>query len=264
MSDFSLFQKYLTKISLFFYPPKCLKCNVHIDMKNPFSMFSFFCECCMKEGFYKITLPFCLKCGTKRYFDEFDIFDHKVDAICKNCLKKSLKVDRVRAALEYKGITKDAITLFKYHSKISLSKVFEILLFQSFVEHYSKLPIDLIVPVPLHKTKLKKRGFNQSYILIRNFVKLYKKTFYKFPDWKIDPFALVRIKKTKPQTGFNSEQRQENVFNVFEVKNKEVIKGKHILLIDDVFTTGSTCSAVAKELLDNKAKKVYALVLASV
>ncbi|MBC8439505.1 MAG: ComF family protein [Deltaproteobacteria bacterium] len=240
------------------YPLKCLKCGVYIDpdMVEPHTMDACFCDHCMALGFYPMDSPFCTKCGVKfhKSFNE--------NHMCESCLKTPLKLDRVRAALEYKGIIKDAIPLFKYHSKLSIAKVFERLLFETFLCHYANTRIDLIMPVPLHKKKLRERGFNQAFLLIRNFVKLYQQTFEQSPLWKIDTISLARIKMTQPQTGFDIDQRKANLKNAFKVINHKAIDNKHILLIDDVFTTGATCNEAARVLLKYGANKVDALVLA--
>ncbi len=242
----------------FLYPLKCLKCGVYIDPDTvePHTMEACFCDHCMGLGFYPIDKPFCIKCGIQfqKYFNE--------NHVCETCLKTPFKVDRVRAAAEYKGIVKDAIPLFKYQSKLSLAKVFEQLLFQTFLCHYATSRIDLIMPVPLHKIKLRQRGFNQAFLLIRNFRKIYQKSYQKLPQWEIDTVSLARIKRTEPQTGFDIKQRKKNLKKAFQVVDKNAIENKNILLIDDVFTTGTTCNEAAMELLKNGAKKVEALVLA--
>ena len=240
------------------YPLKCLNCGVYIDpgRVKPDTMESCFCEHCMAHGFDPIEPPFCTKCG--RQFQKGFNENH----VCGACLKKPLMLDRVRGALQYNGIIKLAIPLFKYHSKLSVSKVFEGLLFESFLRHYDDAGIDLIMPIPLHKKKIKKRGFNQAFLLIRNFVKQYQKAFEKKPLWKIDANSLARIKKTQPQTGFDIHQRKANLKNAFKVVNPKAIDNKHILLVDDVFTTGATCNEAAKPLLKQGAKKVDALVRA--
>mgnify|MGYP006410787189 FL=1 len=240
------------------YPLKCLNCGVYIDpdIVSPNTMESCFCSLCMELGFYPIKKPYCTKCGVKfqTSFNE--------NHVCESCLKKPLMIDRVRAALEYKGIIKNAIPLFKYHSKLSVAKVFEDLLFETFLQHYQGSGLDLIIPIPLHKKKLRQRGFNQAFLLIRNFVKQYKLCFDKPPSWEIDTNSLARIKGTQPQTGFDIEKRKANLKNAFKVVNPKIIYDKHILLIDDVFTTGATCNEAARVLLKNGAKKVDALVLA--
>jgi len=240
------------------YPLKCLKCGVYLDPDTvlPHTMEACFCELCLAAGFYPIDPPFCTKCGLKFHtgFNE--------NHMCEACLKTPLKIETVRAVAEYKGITKEAIQLFKYQSRLSVVKVLERLLFQAFLQYYATCPIDLILPIPLHRTKLMKRGFNQAFLLVRNFVKSYQHTFDKPPDWKIDIASLTRIKKTQPQTGFDMDQRKFNLKNAFKVVNQRAIKNKHILLIDDVFTTGATCNEAAKQLLKHGSKKVDALVLA--
>ncbi len=143
-----------------------------------------------------------------------------------------------------------------------MAKVFERLLFETFLHQYARSKIDLIMPVPLHKKKLRERGFNQAYLLIRNFVKLYQYSFDQPPSWEIDTISLARIKRTQPQTGFDIEKRKANLKNAFKVVKKKIIYDKHILLIDDVFTTGATCNEAARVLLKHGAKKVDALVLA--
>ncbi len=254
----SLFKKTISLFEQLLYPLKCLNCGVYIDpdVVQPNTMEACFCDLCMELGFHPIETPYCIKCGVKFQtgFNE--------NHACESCLTTPLKLDRVRAALEYKGIIKNAIPLFKYHSKLSMAKVFERLLFETFLHHYARSKIDLIMPVPLHKKKLRERGFNQAYLLIRNFVKLYQQSFNQPPSWKIDTISLARIKRTQPQTGFDIEMRKANLKNAFKVVNQKIIYNKHILLIDDVFTTGATCNEAATVLLKHGAKKVDALVLA--
>lgn len=244
------------------YPLKCLKCGVYIDPDTVKShtMEACFCDQCMGPGFYPIDPPFCVKCGIQ--FQQIIASGSDENHMCEACLKAPLTLDRVRAAVAYKGIVKDAIPLFKYHSKLSLAKVFEKLLFQTFLRHYSRSRVDLILPVPLHRKKLRERGFNQAYLMVRNFIKTYQKTYQQPPQWGIDITSLARIKKTEPQTGFDIEQRKNNLKKAFQVVNKKAVKNKNILLIDDVFTTGATCNEAALELLENGAKRVEALVLA--
>jgi len=238
------------------FPKKCLKCGVYMepDGNRAQTLEACFCEACRKEGISPIVPPFCTSCGIR--------FKTGETHVCGDCLKTPLNLGQVRAAAEYKGIVRDAVQLFKYHSKLALAKPLERLLFQTFLQYYEALPIDLIMPMPLHRSKMRKRGFNQAYFLSRNFKKMYDQTFRRPPSWDMDLKSLVRIRKTESQTGFDIEKRKKNVKNAFKSVRRDRIKGKHILLVDDVFTTGATCNEAAKELLRHGAERVDALVLA--
>ena len=226
------------------------------DTRKKKSFSACFCDHCLARGVCKIETPFCTQCGSpfSQGFNE--------NHVCEACLKKPLRLGCVRGVVQYSGIVTDAVALFKYHSKLPLAAVFEDLLFQAFVCHYGEVHIDLIMPVPLHGSRLRKRGFNQAFLLVRNFVKIHEQRFGKQPLWKIDTDSLVRKKNTPSQTGFDVEQRRKNLNHAFRVVRPEAVAGKHILLIDDVLTTGATCNEAAKNLLKKGAQQVDALVLA--
>ncbi len=114
-------------------------------------------------------------------------------------------------------------------------------------------PPDLIMPVPLHSRRLKQRGFNQSALLAAYLGESL--------GIEVNSKDLVRVKNTKPQVGLNPEQRQENVRNAFQAQD-EIVKNKHVLLIDDVLTTGATMLAANISLQIAGAKTVSAYCLA--
>lgn len=236
------------------FPEKCLKCGIYLEEDGSRTLESCFCDACGKEGIFPIGPPFCTSCGIR--------FQTGETHVCGDCLKTPLKLGQVRAAAEYKGIVRDAIQLLKYHSKLAMAKPLERLLFETFLQYYENLAVDLIMPMPLHRSKMRKRGFNQAYFLSRNFKKSYYRMFCRLPSWDMDLESLVRVKKTEPQTGFDIEERKKNVKNAFKIVQEDRIKGKHILLVDDVFTTGATCNEAAKALLRHGAGRVDALVLA--
>lgn len=119
----------------------------------------------------------------------------------------------------------------------------------------------MILPIPLHRKKAALRGFNQSYLLIRNFSRLYQKQYGGPPSWTMDALSLVRIRHTPTQTGLNEAQREKNLAQAFVWQGRQGLKGKNVLLVDDVYTTGSTCRAAAAALKSAGAATVYALVL---
>jgi len=114
--------------------------------------------------------------------------------------------------------------------------------------------IDAIIPVPLHRRRLFKRRFNQSAYIAQHLSKL-----NKIP---VDVMSLTRVKATPPQVGLSRSERQKNVRGAFKVLNNKKIKGKRLVLVDDVFTTGATVEACAKVLLKAGAESVAVLTFA--
>ncbi len=245
--------------NLFLYPAKCLNCGIYLDVESdePVSVLAgCFCDTCLSGGPELLKEPFCTKCALK--FNESGSADH----VCESCLKHPMKLEQVRAVFVYSGIIAKAIPLLKYHSKLLLARVFEQAMFQAFMHYFDRSSIDIVMPVPLHRSRTFKRGFNQSFLMIRRFPELYHDAAGHRPLWKIDMKSLARIRKTSSQTGFDHEKRRQNLKNAFRVLKPHNIQGKNILLIDDVFTTGATCNEAAATLLNSGAGKISALVLA--
>lgn len=237
------------------FPDKCAKCGRYIDKGPVASLSDHFCRKCAKQGWGPLEPPWCKLCGLPL---------PKISGanVCEACLRKPLRLGKIRAAAEYKGLMREAIHLFKYHSKLSLAKSLEEMIRNVYESHFASMNYDLLIPMPLHKKRLRQRGFNQAYILIRNLEKSVRVSTGSPPEWHVCLQGLVRSKKTAPQTGYNAAQRRRNLKNAFRVKDKKAIENRRILLVDDVITTGTTCNEAAKELLKNGAERVDAMVLA--
>ncbi|OIO78901.1 MAG: hypothetical protein COW11_05885 [Candidatus Omnitrophica bacterium CG12_big_fil_rev_8_21_14_0_65_43_15] len=185
-------------------------------------------------------------------------------ALCKNCLAKlkTLKPQpgtqysniKVWAACEYKGIAKNCIHLFKYNNRQRLSGPLAGLMSDLANKNPFGEKFDLIIPIPLHRSKMRERGFNQAELLAKNMAKSINA-----------PVCVNALKKTKAtisQAGLSKTKRFTNLRGTFKITDSDVIYGKDILLVDDVCTTGSTINEAAKVLLKSGAKSVKALVLA--
>lgn len=154
----------------------------------------------------------------------------------------------------YDGIIKRCIHLFKYQSKLSLIKPLSGLLIDCAHSSINMHEIDLIVPVPLHRSKLRQRQFNQAELLAQSLAKAFSK--------KLDKKTLTRCESRGTQVNLSGNQRRRNVHNAFGIKNTSRVKDKRILLVDDVFTTGATVNECAKMLIHSKAMSVDVISLA--
>ncbi|WP_069650373.1 ComF family protein [Caloranaerobacter ferrireducens] len=174
---------------------------------------------------------------------------------CPDCIRLKHYFEKVISPLEYTGLVKEAIYKYKYGKKAYMYKALGPILVQAFIESDIN-DIDIIVPVPLYKSKIAYRGFNQSELLCRYISKI-----LKIP---LDTKNFKRIKKTEIQNKLDKRERIKNVKDAFKVVNNHVFKNKNILLIDDIYTTGATVDECSKTLLKAGANKVYVLTLATV
>ncbi|MEE8399328.1 MAG: ComF family protein [Desulfobacterales bacterium] len=187
------------------------------------------------------------------------------DHLCGGCMQDPKHFRIARAIGVYDRTCMELIHAFKYRQKIQLARPFGMLLFAAFIRHWSDSDIDLIVPVPLHRKRFRKRGFNQTYLIIRALPGLVDRAIAggaTLRPIQIDRECLVRNRLTDPQIGLKRDQRISNVKDVFDVSDPSRIAGKGILLIDDVYTTGATVDACTRVLLKEGARCVDVLTLA--
>ena len=191
----------------------------------------------------------CCVCGTPLVGDEHDICTRCLlelpeaytatgsDSMLERRLRGRVPIRKASALLYYKQGTGAQTILhqIKYYGNerlaITMGRQMGITLMNSGLFD----DVDIIVPVPLHRSKERKRGYNQSLLLCQGIAQ-------RFPR-PISTGNLVRIKKTDTQTKKNREERLDNMRGVFAVTNPEAFIGKHILLVDDVITTGATTEA---------------------
>jgi ComF family protein len=173
----------------------------------------------------------------------------QVPSTCGECLKYEPAFKFVRSFGLYEGILKKAINLLKYHGIKRLSRPLSEILLEI------KMPqVEIVIPVPLHERRLRQREFNQSALLAKYVAKSLGTTLI------LD--CLIKIRDTMPQVGLSAKDRKKNIKKAFEVKDEEIIKGKDIMLIDDVFTTGATVQECSKVLKKAGAGDIYVITLA--
>ncbi|MDR3306700.1 MAG: ComF family protein [Endomicrobium sp.] len=232
----------LLKIINLFYPVTCSSCG---DALNSISQTRICCGC--KSSFSLITGRICQKCGAPL---------SSGGEFCRACKKnpKQYTFDKMRSVYEYKDCVRKLILKFKYSDRTFLAKDFAVDMHEIVKNNDFYQESDFIISVPLNVIRKIKRGYNQSELLAKE---LSIKT--NIPMLKN---VLFRNKITKPQFKLSRTERFKNIKNSFFVKNKEVITGKNILLIDDIVTTSSTVSACSSVLKLCGAIKIFILTLA--
>jgi ComF family protein len=136
------------------------------------------------------------------------------------------------------------------------------LLPDTFQRHWSVDTIDLILPVPLHPRRMRQRGYNQAYLLLRGWPRWYTQAHRGPLPCRIERDLLRRVRATPPQTGLNRSQRERNLSKAFALAHPLDQSAPTVLLVDDVLTTGATVNACARALKAAGAGRVEVLTLA--
>ena len=228
------------------YPKSCPVCKTRLQESASADM-PVCTRCWLKIK--KNVPPFCVRCG--RHLEKKTFTKN----VCPACTRKEFYFDRAFAACTYEGVLKDLIHEFKYKGKDYLGVALCSLL-TDYIKEYN-LPmeyLDVVIPVPLHGARLREREFNQAQVLALGIGQAFGKPVLP---------VLVRHRPTRTQTELEPHQRQQNVRNSFRVLSGFAIKEKNALLVDDVLTTGATCSEAARTLKMAGANVVFVLALAN-
>lgn len=185
-----------------------------------------------------------------------------VVALCPQCREGDFEFDAARSYGLYSGVLRAVILQLKFRRRERLGRRlggFLLPPWNSLAGATGDLP--LLIPVPLHASRKRERGFNQAELLALGLSrKVAKNGAARGP--RVETHCLFRTRPTSPQTGLSLQARKENVRNVFAVKNPERIRGRVVVLVDDVMTTGATLSACAGALKKAGALRVVGLTLA--
>jgi len=216
------------------------------------------CSLCFSDVRFTDNWSFCQKCGIPFGFfssedeDDINLVQESGEHLCGKCIKGMFCFEKARSIAIYDGKIRDMIISFKYEGKLSIGDVLVDILTTNMPNDLDSF--DSVVPVPLHIVKLRQREYNQSVILANGLA--------KYAGVNCDLFGMKRIRKTKPQIEITSEdERRSNVKGAFSVTEDHKFKGRSVLLVDDVFTTGSTSDECSKMLLNSGAYKVQVLTL---
>ncbi len=245
------------------YPPffnktkKNLNLYLHQNSNDLFYdlMSGFLCKTCIKQ-FSPVTSPLCPKCGIT--FNTINDCDH----LCHECITSKKYFNQAYSFGIYNRAFRKLIHQFKYNGLIHLAKPFGIFLFYAFYKNHGLDNTDIIAPVPLYIKQMRQRGYNQSYLLIREWPYLLKILKKDKKNCSIKKELLIKFMPSISQTKLDKNQRKLNVKNTFKINPAYNIKGKKILIVDDIFTSGQTADECAKILIKNHAANVNIITLA--
>ena len=203
-----------------------------------------------------ISDPMCKSCGTPFSYQLSDTDLETEGQICLSCTEYPFSFARARAVLRYDDASKPMVLGFKHGDKTYMAVNLAEMMRQA--GHQLLEDADLLIPVPLHWTRLLKRRFNQSMLLAKRLSFI--------TGIACSSGVLKRIKATPVQGHLNTKARKKNVSHAFLVSpdREDEVRGKRIILVDDVFTSGSTANEGAKSLLEAGAKQVDVLCVAKV
>lgn len=214
-----MFKRLQRSLIDFVFPPVCVQCK---------KVGAALCANCMAD-LPRISKIICARCGRPT---------PKPLATCRHCKQRPLPLNHIRAPLTYVDPIASIIHKLKYNHQFALAEPLAQIILESWLP--DNKPYGIIVPIPLHAQRQKKRGFNQSALLAKHLGE-----HLQIP---VNETALKRIRHTPPQVGLHANERLANMQGAFWADPHQV-SGQPITLIDDVYTTGATLSAAANALL---------------
>ncbi|WP_249548981.1 ComF family protein [Anaplasma phagocytophilum] len=219
-----------------FFPRSCVNCGDNTGKDATI------CVSCINSVKF-LQGSFCIKCGKNL---------EQNTSMCIRCAAFNSHLSALESVFEYDDISKNMVLQFKFYGDISNIKIYAGWMFEKGKALLARA--DLIVPVPMHCMRLRQRKYNQSVLLARALSKLC--------GIPLEVFTLNKAKNTTPQSHLPASKRLKNVWNSFAVTNSVLFRGKVVVLIDDVVTTGASLQECARVLKNSGATEVIGLTLA--
>ena len=235
---YTLPSKLLEKVRQEIFPECCPGCNEILLAKEKEKGF---CRTCAEKIIY-IGDGGCVKCGKA-------LTDLTQD-LCRDCRKRGHAFVQNRAVYAYDGPMKEAMYRFKYSNCRAYRRIFAKDAWNIYGAWLRNLEVDAVVPVPMYAKKKRQRGYNQAEVFAEEIAKRL--------DCRLDTWLVVRTRNTAPLKNLSDQGRKKNLENAFKIRKNDVKLNK-ILLIDDIYTTGSTLDGVTEALLASGVRQVYCL-----
>ena len=216
------------------FPPRCAGCGQSGNL---------WCSACQADV-RMIPDPVCSHCGRP-------LENLRDDDLCRQCRHFPLEIDGIRSAVMFEGPLRQAIHHLKYSGRTSLAEPLGA--FLSAKWQADPLPADTIVPVPLHASRVRERGYNQSLLLAEQLSRA--------SGLVLNESMLTRVRATAPQVTLNAAERKLNVRDAFQAPG-DAARDRRVLLVDDVCTTGATLESCSLALRRAGAASVWAMTLA--
>jgi ComF family protein len=226
-----------------FFPPRCHLCKGFIPDADSLHL----CSTCL-EACRMVDEPFCLRCGIPFVADVGE------SHLCGACIGSRPAYEAARAAALFEGPVRELIHRFKYNRRVHHRRPLAEIALRRLSPFVLETSADLMVPVPLHVKRLRQRGFNQAVLIGELLAR----------KWRLPLVRnnLRRVRWTEPQINLSASERVANVKDAFMVADPAQVKGRRIILLDDVYTTGSTVSECSRVLHRAGAKEVFVITIA--
>ena len=225
----------MSVISEIIYPARCSICDDCLDS----GIKEHICPECRKYLKY-ITDPVCMKCGKELISD--------TEEYCFDCSRSKKSFVRGYPLLHYASPVKESISRMKYEARQEYAEFYGEEIALHFREDFKRIAPDVLIPVPVSSGRMRKRGYNQAALLAE--------AIGRRTGIPVDTRILIRRIDTLPQKKLGNEERIKNLLKAFAIRKGETVP-KKVLLVDDIYTTGSTVEACSRVLLSAGAEQVF-------